>query len=162
MGRKRTLLRAAGQGLLAGLAGVAVMTAGEKLEQAVSRRPNSYVPARALLSLLGRNPAPDAQPPGWNHAMHWGTGAVLGALRGIWSVTGIRGPVANTTFSVVRLATDQTLENATGIGAPPTSWPRPETVVDVWHKAVYAWATGLLADAWIAPVLESRQGTTSH
>lgn len=160
--RGRTLLKAAGQGALAGLAGVAVMTAGEKAEQALTRRPNSYVPARTLLSLLGRHPAPDAQPPVWNHAMHWGTGAVLGALRGIWSATGIRGPMANTTFTVVRLATDQTLENATGVGAPPTSWPWPETAVDVWHKAVYAWSAGAVADAWIAPVLQSRQGTTSH
>ena len=160
--RRRMLIKAAGQGAVAGLAGVAVMTAGEKLEQALTRRPNSYVPARTLLSLLGRHPAPDAKPPAWNHAMHWGTGAVLGALRGVWSVTGIRGPVANTTFSVVRLATDQTLENATGIGAPPMSWPLKETVVDVGHKAVYAWVTGLASDAWIAPVLETRQGTTSR
>ena len=160
--RGRKLLKAAGEGAVAGLAGVAAMTAGEKLEQAVTRRPNSYVPARTLLSLLGQKPADDARPPLWNHAMHWGTGAVLGALRGVWSVTGIRGPVANTTFSVVRLATDQTLENATGIGAPPTSWPLSETAVDVWHKTVYAWITGVVSDALIPPVLESRQGTTSH
>lgn len=160
--RGRMLLKAAGQGAAAGLAGVAVMTAGEKLEQAITNRPNSYVPARTLLSLLGRHPAPDAQPPVWNHAMHWGTGAVLGALRGLWSVTGIRGAEANTGFTVVRLATDQTLENATGVGAPPATWPPKERAVDVLHKVVYAWVTGTVSDAWIAPSLESRQGTTSH
>lgn len=160
--RGQMLLKAAGKGAVAGLAGVAAMTAGEKLEQAVTGRSNSYVPARTLLSLLGRRPAPDAQPPVWNHAMHWGTGAVLGALRGVWSVTGIRGPVANTGFTAVRLATDQTLENATGIGAPPVTWPAEEQVVDILHKAVYAWVTGLVSDAWIGPDLESRQGTTSH
>lgn len=160
--RGQMLLKAAGQGAVAGLAGVAAMTAGEKLEQAVTGRPNSYVPARTLLSLLGRHPAPDAQPPVWNHAMHWGTGALLGALRGIWSVTGIRGPLANTGFTAVRLATDQTLENATGIGAPPATWPAEEQAVDVLHKAVYAWVTGLVSDTWIEPDLESRQGTVSH
>ena len=161
-GRGRTLLKAAGSGAAAGLVGVAAMTAGEKVEQLFTSRPNSYVPARTLLSLLGQKPDDDARPPVWNHAMHWGTGAVLGALRGVWAVTGIRGPVANTTHTVVRLATDQTLENATGVGAPPTSWPAGETVVDVWHKAVYSWVTGLVCDAWIAPVLESRRGTVSH
>jgi hypothetical protein len=36
------------RGLVAGLAGVAAMTATEKLEQAFTRRPNSYVPAHTL------------------------------------------------------------------------------------------------------------------
>ena len=161
-GRGGTLLKAAGTGAAAGLVGVAAMTAGEKVEQLFTSRPNSYVPARTLLSLLGHKPDDGARPPVWNHAMHWGTGAVLGALRGVWAVTGIRGPVANSTHTVVRLATDQTLENATGVGAPPASWPAGETVVDVWHKEVYSWVTGAVCDAWIAPVLGSRRGTTSH
>ena len=40
--------------LLAGTAGVAAMTVGEKLEQAVTGRPNSTVPARTLARLLDR------------------------------------------------------------------------------------------------------------
>lgn len=160
--RGKTLWQAAGRGVICGVVGVAVMTTGEKLEQAITHRPNSYVPARALLTILGRRPTDEQQPLMWNHAMHWGTGAVLGALRGIWSVTGIRGPAAHAWHTVVRLAFDQTLENATGAGAPPMSWPRQEQVVDVVHKAVYCLTTGLIADRWIAPVLESRRGTTSH
>jgi hypothetical protein len=39
------------------------------------------------------------------------------------------------------------LENATGAGAPPQTWPRRELVVDVLHKAVYGFATGAVADA---------------
>ena len=73
-GRVPALAKAWAQGAVAGLVGVAAMTAGEKLEQALTGRPDSYVPARALLTLLGR-PAGDArQPPVWNHLMHWGTG----------------------------------------------------------------------------------------
>lgn len=160
--RGQVLAAAAARGALCGLAGVAVMTAGEKLEQALTGRPNSYIPARTLLTLLGQHPDDSQKPPAWNHVMHWGTGAVLGSLRGIWAVTGIRGPLANTKHTVVRLAFDQTLENATGAGAPPTSWPAKEQMVDVVHKAVYSLATGLAADRWIQPVLESRRGTTSH
>jgi hypothetical protein len=44
--RPRILARAARQGALAGLAGVAAMTVAEKLEQALTGRPNSYVPGR--------------------------------------------------------------------------------------------------------------------
>ena len=76
--RGRELARACALGGAAGLAGVAVMTAGEKIEQAVTKRPDSLVPARALLTLLGRHPADDDQPAVWNHVMHWSTGAFLG------------------------------------------------------------------------------------
>jgi hypothetical protein len=163
-GTKRVprLARAWAQGAVAGLAGVAVMTVGEKLEQAVTGRPSSYVPARALLTLLGRPPGDREQPPVWNHLMHWGTGAVVGGLRGVWAVTGIRGPVATSWHTVVRLAVDQTVENVTGAGAPPMTWPVGEQVVDVVHKAVYATVTGLVADGWIRPDLESVRGRTSH
>ena len=116
-GRGGTLLKAAGTGAAAGLVGVAAVTAGEKVEQLFTSRPNSYVPARTLLSLLGHKPDDGARPPVWNHAMHWGTGAVLGALRGVWAVTGIRGPVANSTHTVVRLATRWRM--------PPVSELRP-------------------------------------
>jgi hypothetical protein len=160
--RGRALARAAVVGGAAGLVGVAVMTAGEKVEQALTRRPQSFVPARALLTLLGREPSDTDRPPGWNHAMHWTTGALLGALRGIWSATGLRGPLASSWHTAVRLAFDQTVENATGVGAPPASWPRQEKVVDVLHKAVYSIVTGAVADRWIAPALESRRGPTSH
>lgn len=160
--RGRTLLAAAARGAFSGLAGVAVMTAGEKVEEVLTRRPNSYVPARTLLTLLGHRPGNLEKPLVWNHVMHWGTGAVLGSLRGVWAVTGIRGPLAHAKHTVVRLAFDQTLENATGAGAPPTSWPRKEQLVDIAHKALYAVATGLVADRWIQPVLESRRGTVSH
>jgi len=160
--RLRALGPAAGRGVLAGLAGVAVMTAVEKLEQAVTARPDSYVPGRTLLALLGRSPGDDEQPVLWNHAMHWGTGAALGALRGVWAVIGLRGPQAHLAHTVVRLATDQTLENATGMGAPPSTWPRDERLVDVGHKAVYSVTTGLIAEALVPPILSSRRGVTSH
>lgn len=156
------LITAAARGALCGLAGVAVMTAGEKVEQSLTGRVNSYVPARTLLTLLGGHPDDSPQSLTWNHLMHWGTGAVLGSLRGIWAVTGIRGPLANTKHTVVRLAFDQTLENATGVGAPPTSWPASEQLVDLTHKAVYSFATGFAADRWIKPLLVSRRGTISH
>jgi len=160
--RAAALATAAGRGVVAGLAGVAVMTAAEKAEQAVTGRPNSYVPARALLTMLGRSPGDGDRPVGWNHAMHWGTGALLGALRGVWSATGIRGGEATVAHTVVRLAFDQTVENATGAGAPPATWPRSERIVDVTHKALYALVTGAVADCLVAPVLQNRRGTTSH
>ena len=70
---------------------------------------------------------------------------------------GLRGPGASAMFTVIRLANDQTLENLTGQGAPPWTWPRRELAVDLLHKGVYAFTTGLIADvlakdppAWVA------------
>jgi hypothetical protein len=138
------------------------MTLAEKLEQSVTHRPDSYVPGRTLMTQVGRQPDEGEQSLLWNHAMHWGTGAVLGALRGVWAATGLRGPRAHLAHTVVRLATDQTVENATGVGAPPHTWPVQEQIVDVLHKGIYSFATGLFAERLVEARLESRRGTTSH
>ena len=160
--RPTILAAAALRGAAAGLVGVAAMTLAEKVEQRVTRRPSSFVPARALLTLLGRRPGDADRPPLWNHAMHWGTGATLGALRGVWAAVGLRGPRAHVAHTALRLSPDQTIENATGVGAPPRTWPVDEQVVDVLHKAIYSLVTGLVSERLVAPELESRRGTRSH
>ena len=160
--RGAVLRRAAGRGALAGLAGAAVMTVGEKGEQALTGRPDSYVPARALLTLAGRRPRDGERPVAWNWAMHYGTGALLGALRGVWAAVGLRGARAHLAHTATRLSFDQTVENTTGVGAPPRTWPPREEAVDVAHKAVYSLVTGLLAERWVPPVLESGRGRRSH
>ena len=161
--RPAVLGAAAARGVAAGLLGVAAMTAVEKLEQAATQRPNSYVPGRALFTLLtGRQPGDREQPLLANHSMHWGTGALLGALRGVWAAVGLRGPRAHLAHVVVRLSFDQTMENATGVGAPPHTWPMNEQVVDIGHKALYSLVTGVVAERLVAPTLQSRRGTTSH
>lgn len=140
------LMRALGVGGLAGLAGVAAMTAAEKVEQIVTRRPDSQVPGRAAQRLL-RLRGPDAaglQRRMW--VMHVGMAVGVGTLRGVMAFAGLRGPWASAMFTVVRLTADQTVENWTGVGAPPWTWPRDELLVDVAGKAVYAFVAGAVAD----------------
>ena len=160
--RPRAIGRAAARGAAAGLLGVAVMTAAEKLEQSVTHRPDSYVPGRTLMTLLGGHPGDADRPLVWNHAMQWGTGAVLGALRGVWAAVGLRGTRAHLAHTVVRLSFDQTLENSSGCGAPPRTWPPREQAWDTAHKAIYSLATGVLAERFVPSSLESRRGTLSH
>ena len=133
-------------GLLSGLAGVAAMTLAEKLEQAVTGRPNSYVPAHTLERLLGLPRRPDRERLWLNWAMHWGQGFALGLVRAAMARRGIRGPVGSFLFLNLRLINDQSFENATGVGAPPWTWPAEEQAVDLLHKAVYAFVTGEVAD----------------
>ena len=145
---------AAGVGAASGLAGAGVMTAVEKLEQAVTGRPSSYVPAHTISRLLGLD-HPDRDHLLRNLLMHFGTGMALGALRGAMAAANLRGPWASLSHTHLRLSTDQLLENATGAGAPPWTWPRDELVIDVLHKAVYAFTTGALADALVEPLPRS-------
>ncbi|MFN2494595.1 MAG: hypothetical protein ABR608_01620 [Pseudonocardiaceae bacterium] len=143
--------RALREGLVAGTAGVLVMTLGEKVEQRLTGRPDSHVPARVLQRLTGMRERPGGrQPVPVNWAMHFGQGIALGVLRSVMAHAGLRGPWSSAKFTVVRLTNDQILENATGVGAPPPTWPRGELVVDLLHKTVYAFATGVVADALAA------------
>ena len=64
----------------------------------------------------------------------------------VGAAVGLRGPRRHAAHRV-RLSFDQTLENATGVGAPPQTWPPSEQVIDVAHKAVYSFVTGAVADA---------------
>jgi hypothetical protein len=138
--------RALWQGLAAGAAGTVAMTAGEKVEQRITGRPNSHVPGRVLARLLPVSERPGRQRQAVNLAMHLSQGALVGVVRSLMANAGMRGAVASAMFAVVRLSNDQILENATGVGAPPATWPRQELVVDLLHKAVYAFATGAVAD----------------
>ncbi len=141
---------AAVRGLVAGLAGTAAMTAAEKLEQMLTRRPNSFVPAHTLERLLRLPSKPDDERLWMNWAMHWGQGVLLGAVRGLMAERGVRGPVGSFLFMNLRLFNDQTLENATGVGAPPWTWPVDEQAIDLLHKAIYAFVTGEVADRLVA------------
>lgn len=142
--------RAVVQGAVAGLAGAVVMTAAEKLEHRWTGRPDSYVPARTLRRLAGLRDVEDVRS---NLVMHLAQGALLGIVRGVMATAGLRGPWASGMFWVLRLTNDQILENATGVGAPPWTWPRDELLVDLAHKGVYAYSTGLIAD-----LLAARRG----
>jgi hypothetical protein len=144
------LKRAIWQGIVAGLSGAVVMVVTEKAEQRLTGRPDSSVPGRVLARLTGRPERPREQSPGLNLTMHFGQGALVGIVRSVMAQSGLRGPWASVMFTVTRLTTDQILENATGVGAPPQTWPRRELAVDVLHKTVYGFATGAVADALAA------------
>jgi len=132
-------------GGVAGLSGAAAMATTARLEQLVTRRPSSYVPAHTLAHLLGLS-HPDADRVARNLAMHFGTGAMAGVLRAAMAASNLRGPWASAMHANLRLSIDQSLENATGVGAPPWTWPRDELVIDLLHKTIYAVVTGLIAD----------------
>ncbi|KFH45373.1 hypothetical protein ACRE_038400 [Hapsidospora chrysogenum ATCC 11550] len=135
----------------AGLLGVAAMTATEKIEQYFTGRPSSLVPGKTLSALVGSGIPRDDAPGMWttNMAMHYGQGALAAVIRAFMSHHGVRGPFADFIFTGVRLSIDQTLENWTGVGALPWTWPVNEQIIDILHKAVFALVTGWFTDRWI-------------
>lgn len=147
-------------GMAAGLVGTIAMTVSEKAEQAITGRPNSFIPAHALERVLGLPTKPDRERQWLSWFAHWGLGIVPAALRGVMAEAGMRGPLASGMFFVTRLTTDETMENATGVGKPPWAWPAKLAAVDVLHKGVYAFATGAVADrlASTPPPLAERTG----
>lgn len=142
--------RGAAVGAAMGLVGAAAMAAASKVEQRATGRPDSYVPAHTLSNLLGL-PDPDSDHWVRNQAMHYMTGATAGVVRGLMSAANLRGPFASLMHTNLRLSLDQLLENGTGVGAPPWTWPRDELLIDVSHKAVYSFVTGALTDALVPP-----------
>ena len=147
-------------GVIAGVVGTAVMTVSEKLEQRLTGRPNSFIPAHTLERMLGLKTEPDDQRQWLQWVAHWGVGILPAALRGVMAEGGMRGPLASAMFFVTRVTTDETMENVTGVGKPPWSWPTKLGAVDLGHKAVYAFATGAVADklAKTPPPLAQRSG----
>jgi hypothetical protein len=142
------VLSIAARGALAGAAGTVAMTVGEWVEQRYTHRPDSYVPAHTLRPAAA--PArPRRRPPRAQLGDAPRDGGVRRRPARRHGRANLRGPAASFLHTWVRLSVDQTLENATGAGAPPPSWPRRELVIDVAHKASYAFATGLFADRLI-------------
>lgn len=140
---------AAYKGLIAGAVGVAAMTLVEKIEQSLTGRPDSYVPAHTLERLLRQPHKPDHERVGMNWIMHWSQGILLGAVRGWMAEAGVRGPFGSFVHMNLRLLNDETLENVTGTGALPWTWPVDEQAIDLCGKGVYAFVTGAVADALI-------------
>jgi hypothetical protein len=137
-------------GLAAGIVGAVAMTVVEKLEQRFTGRPSSYVPALTLGRLVGIPDEVAERSTTMNLGMHFGQATLLGVVRAMMADGGLRGLRTSAAFTGLRLVNDQTLENYTGAGAPPSTWPRDELAIDVMHKAVYALATGLVADSLAA------------
>jgi hypothetical protein len=151
-GRSRVaeIANAALSGAASGVLGAPAMAATSKLEQLATGRAASYVPARTLAHLL-RLPEPERDRWARNMGMHYLAAAAAGAMRGLMPASNLRGPLASLVHANLRLSFDQTLENATGVAAPPWTWPRDELIVDTAHKSLYALVTGAISDALIPP-----------
>lgn len=131
------------KGLFAGLIGTAVMTISETLEMKLTKREASMVPAQVGSKLFGVSTSGDAEMMRLNNAVHWGHGTGMGVLRALLSLAGLRGSAATATHFAVLWSGDAALYAALGIATPPWRWKSQELITDLFHKGVYALATGV-------------------
>lgn len=127
------------------------MTLSNKIEQFFTNRPNSYVPGHTTAYHFGIENR-DRHPDVLNHIHHWGLGMITGPIRATMSYYGIIGPYASFMFLAFRILCDEVLENTAGTSSAPWTWPINEQVIDLVHKAVFAFLGGYICDRMVRGV----------
>ena len=146
------LLKALGRGMAAGAVGTLVMTASQGLEMMATGRPGSRVPGEVGAHLApGKNPGSPRDVAQSNTAVHWAHGIAMGALRGALDVAGVRGARASVTHFALVWGGDAALYRTLGIADAPWRWTSGDLTTDMFHKGIYAAATGATYDALNAP-----------
>ncbi len=139
------------RGVVAGVAGTAVMTTFQKLvEMPLTRRGVSYAPADFAEKVT---PVRTSSPQGrrrLNWITHFALGTMWGAAYGIAAARGLRGQKAvNAVFGVV-YASDVALNTALGLYRP-LRWSAKDLLIDVADKYVQAQGTGAVFDRVLDP-----------
>jgi hypothetical protein len=150
-----TLADNLGRGLLAGLAGTAAMTVSSTLEAKLRGRAPSSAPARATAKVLGitefADPVAEAR---FNDLSHWGYGTSWGVLRGLLAAAGLSPRAATLAHGAAVYGAAQVTLPALEVAPPAIFWGKQEVVIDAFHHAVYAGATGLAYE-----LISRRNGT---
>ncbi len=157
--RKRTMSKSSSQpglsrnlarGVLAGLAGTAVMTVFQKLvEMPITGRADSYAPADFAAKVLP--PQPGGRRDQLNYTTHFALGTMWGAAYGAAAHTGLRGSRAVGAVFATVYTGDVLLNTALGLYQPAT-WSRQDWTIDIVDKLVQAAATGAIFDRVLDPV----------
>lgn len=144
-----------GRGVLAGLAGTAVMTAFQKLiEMPLTGRADSYAPAEFAQKVLPVRATSEQGRDRLNLGTHFALGGMWGTAYGIAARAGLRGQRAVAVVFGVVYTGDVLLNTALGLYEPRT-WSRQDWAVDIIDKYVQAAATGAIFDRFLAPAKSS-------
>jgi hypothetical protein len=143
---KPTMSATVGRGVMAGLAGTAVMTAFQKLiEMPLTGRSDSFAPATFAEKVLPVRPQSDLARSRLNYGTHFALGTMWGAAYGLAARAGLRGQRAVAAVFVTVYTGDVVLNTALGL-YKPLSWTRRDWAIDVVDKLIQAEATGAVFD----------------
>lgn len=152
---KATTTAMIGRGILAGVAGTAVMTAFQKfVEMPLTGRADSYAPADFAQRILPLHPTSAQARNRLNYVTHFALGGMWGTAYGIAAASGLRGQKAvNAVFAAV-YSGDLAINTALGL-YHPTQWSAQDWAIDIIDKYVQAQATGLVFDRVLDPTRQS-------
>jgi len=146
-----TLAGAIGRGVVASVAGTAVMTGAQKLiEMPLTGREDSYAPADFAQKVLPIRPASAAGRKRLNYATHFALGTLWGSAYGVAAHAGLRGQRAVAAVFAAVYTGDVLLNTALGL-YKPTSWTKQDIAIDVGEKLIQAEATGAVFDRFLDP-----------
>lgn len=137
---------AVGKGLLAGVAGTAVMTGVQALEMKASGRKPSKTPAKAAEKMLEVEPKNERVEQQIAQGVHWLYGTSWGVARAVLPKLGLRGAAASSVHLALVWGTALTMLPALGLAPPVAKWPKKQLLEDLGMHAVYAFAVGAVAD----------------
>jgi len=123
-------------GLLAGLAGTAVMTAGQTVEMRLTGREASTDPAKAVENLTGEEPRDAQGEQALSTAAHFAYGTVLGLTLGL--LRDVKEPARTGAFFVGAWGLGVLIETWLHPDQPPPKWNAQQLATDIGHHLVYA------------------------
>ncbi len=149
--RRLPITAALSRGVLAGVAGTAVMTAFQKLvEMPLTGRPDSCAPASFAEKVLPIDPPTGQGRKQLNYGTHFALGTLWGSAHALATRAGLRGLRATGVVFGVVYSGDVLLNTALGLYEPLT-WSGKDWAIDVVDKLVQAAATGVVYDRVLAP-----------
>ena len=135
-----------GRGVVAGVAGTAVMTLFQKLvEMPITGRGESFAPANFVAKILPIEPQNEQERQRLNWVTHFALGAMWGGAFGIAGRAGLHGQKAVAAVFATVYTGDVLLNTALGL-YEPSSWSRQDLIIDIVDKLVQAEATGVIFD----------------
>lgn len=141
------LSNAVGKGLLAGLAGTAVITISQMIEMHITKRKASEAPVKVAKQVIDIKPSTEESKEKVSQEIHWAYGTSWGIARGLIGLTGLRGIPAIAAHFAAIWGTALIMLPAFKAGPKVTEEDVKTIAIDVMHHAVYATATGLAYDA---------------
>lgn len=137
-----------GKGLVAGLAGTAVMTLAQRAQMAATGRGGSDMPARAVEKVFGIRFADEPSRERSAQLTHWTYGTSMGAVRGLLGAVGVGDVAATGAHFAVAWGGSTVALPAMGLAPPATEWSPRQVATDAGFHAVYALASGAVY-AWL-------------
>lgn len=139
------ILKSLATALGAGVAATAVMTAGQMIEQWLTGRPESRLPAEGVERATGFEPDDDAEERRLSSAAHWAYGSALGLA--LLPARPLPEPVRTLALFAGVWGLGLALEAFAKPGEPPGEWKPQQLAIDGLHHAVYAAVLGLAGGA---------------